>query len=134
MRHYFSTIGLILGFIAVAIAAFETHLVASEPAPPVHERSLKELAVDAGKAILKEKVLKEEAPPPEAKPFHPVRIAYMLLGLGAMGFGIFSWIKKEHIRMSGGAAALGLMAICWQWVLVGVCIAIVIIVLANISA
>lgn len=134
MRHYFSTIGLILGFIAVAIAAFETHLVASEPPPPVHERSLKELAVDAGKAILKEKVLKEEAPPPQARPYHPVRITYILLGLAAMGFGIFSWIKKEHVRMSGGAAALGLMAICWQWVLVGVCIAIVIIVLANISA
>jgi hypothetical protein len=133
MRHYFSTIGLILGFIAVAIAAFETHLVASEPPPPVHERSLKELAVDAGKAILKQKVLKEEPPSPKATPFHPVRITYILLGLGAMVFGLFSWIKKEHIRMSGGAVALGLMAVCWQWVLIGICIAIVIIVLANFS-
>ena len=134
MRHYFATIGLILGFIAVGLAAFETHLIASEPPPPEDERSLKELAVDASKKILKEKVLKEEVPPPPEKPFHPIRVTYMLLGLGAMGFGLTSWIKKEHIRMSGGAAALGLMAICWQWVLIGVCIAVVIFILANISA
>ncbi len=54
MQHHFATIGPILGFIAVAIAAFETHLVASKPPPPEGERSLKELAVDASKKILKE--------------------------------------------------------------------------------
>lgn len=133
MRHSFSTIGLIFGFIAVGIAAFETHIIASEPPPPADGRSLKELAIDASKKILKERVLKEDAPPPPEKPFHPIRVTYMLLGLSALGLGMTSWIKKEHIRMSGGAAALGLMAICWQWVLISVCIAIVIFILANLS-
>ena len=132
MRHRFAIIGLIIGFLAVVIAAFETHLVATNP-PPEDKRSLGELAAEAGKKLLKEKVLKEETAEPPAKPFHPVRITYTLLGLAAMALGAISWIKKEHVRMSGGAVALGLIAICWQWVLIGVCIAVVIFILANLS-
>lgn len=132
MRHRYSSIGLIVGFLAVAVAAFESHLVASNP-PPEDKRSLGELATDAGKKILKEKILKEGPVEPPPKPFHPVRVSYMLMGLAAMGLGAVSWIKKEHIRMSGGAVALGLVAICWQWVLIGVCIAVVIFLLAHLS-
>lgn len=132
MRHRFATIGLIVGFLAVVIAAFESHLAAANP-PPEDKRSLRELATEAGKKVLKEKVLKEEPSEPPPKPFRPVRVVYTLLGLAAMGLGAISWIKKEHIRMSGGAVALGLVAICWQWVLIGVCIAVVIFLLAHLS-
>lgn len=132
MQHLFSKIGLLLGFLAVALAAFETHLAAAA-APKEDKRTLGELAGEAGKRILKEKILKEEAAEPPPKPFHPVRVTYTVLGLAAMGLGLFSWIKKEHIRMSGGAAALGLVAVCWQWVLIAVCIAIVIFLLAHLS-
>ncbi len=130
MRHRFATIGLIIGFLAVAVAAFEDHLVAPNQ-PPEDKRSLGELATEAGKKLLKEKVLKEETAEPPAKPFHPVRIIYTLLGLAAMGLGAVSWIKKEHVRMSGGAVALGLVAVCWQWVLIGVGVAVVVFLLAN---
>lgn len=133
MQHLFSKIGLGLGFLAVGLAAFETHLAASAP-PKEDKRTLGELAGEAGKRMLKEKVLKEEPAEPPRRPFHPVRVAYTLLGLAAMGLGVFSWIRKEHIRMAGGAMALGLIAVCWQWVLVAVCIAIVIFLLANLAA
>jgi hypothetical protein len=133
MRHFYSSLGLILGFIAIGIAAFEVHLAASDT-PKEDKRSLRELAGEAGKRVLKEKILKEEPAAPPPKPFHPVRVTYTLLGLAAMGLGTFSWIKKEHIRMSGGAAALGLLAVCWPWVLVGVCIAVVIFLLAHFTA
>ena len=133
MKHIFSTIGLVLGFVALGLAAFESHLIASQPVKE-DTRTLRELAGEAGKRLLKEKILKEEPAAPPAKPFHPVRIAYTILGLAAMGLGLFSWIKKEHIRMSGGAVALGLMAVCWQCVLIGVCIAVVIFVVAHLSA
>jgi hypothetical protein len=133
MRHRYSIIGLVIGFLAVAVAAFESHLIAAV-APPEDKRSLGELATEAGKKILKEKVLKEAPAEPPPKPFHPIRIAYTLLGLAAIGFGAVSWIKKEHIRMSGGAVALGLIAICWQWVLIGVCVAVVIFILSLLSA
>lgn len=132
MRHLYSSIGLILGFVAIAIAAFESHLAASEP-PKEDKRSLRELAGEASRKLLKEKVLKEAPATPPPKRYHPVRITYTLLGLAAMGLGTFSWIKKEHIRMSGGAAALGLLAVCWQWVLIGVCIAVVIFLVAHFS-
>jgi hypothetical protein len=133
MRHLYSSIGLLLGFIAIGFAAFEGHLVASGPAKE-DKRSLGDLAGEAGKKLLKEKVLKEPPAEPPPKPFNAVRLAYTALGLAAIALGAISWIRKEHIRMSGGAVALGLLAICWQWVLVGVCIAVVIFLLANFAA
>lgn len=132
MRHRYSFIGLIVGFLALAVAAFESHLAAAEP-PAEDRRSLRELATAAGKKVLKEKVLRETPAEPAPKPFHPIRITYTLMGLVAMGLGVVSWIKKEHIRMSGGAVALGLVAICWQWVLIGVCVAVVVFLLAHLS-
>ncbi len=135
MRHLYSMLGLVIGFLAVGIAAFETHLNAAEP-PKQDTRTLRELASEASKRVLKEKVLKEEpvAPAPPAKAFPPSRIAYTLLGLAAMGLGIVSWIRKEHIRMSGGAAALGLLAVCWPWAIIGVVIAVALFAYANLSA
>ncbi|HEX2862855.1 MAG TPA: hypothetical protein VHN79_14505, partial [Lacunisphaera sp.] len=46
MRHRFAIIGLIVGFLAVAVAAFEQHLIAVNPAPE-DKRSLRELAKEA---------------------------------------------------------------------------------------
>jgi hypothetical protein len=132
MSHRFATLGLIIGFGALILAAFESHLIATNP-PPEDTRTLSQLAAEAGKKTLKEKFLKEEATKPPPKPFSPVRLAYTLLGLIAMALGTVSWIRKEHIRMAGGAIAVGLIAICWHWVLIGVGIAIVIFILANLS-
>ncbi len=131
MRHRYSLVGLILGFAAACIAAFESQLVASEPPPKQDRRGV--LEVGTGNRTLTVKLRKEEPPPPR-KPTSPVRVSYTLLGLAAIGLGTFSWIKKEHIRMSGGAAALGLLAVAWQWVLIGVCFAIVVLIVANFSA
>lgn len=132
MRHLYSTIGLILGFIGVCVAAFETQ--AAKPEPPRQEKRGSALEIGTAKHTLTLKLRKDEAPPPPQSQIRPLRITYTLLGLAAMGLGAFSWIRKEHIRMSGGAAALGLLAVAWQWVLIGVVVAIVIFVLANLSA
>ena len=58
----------------------------------------------------------------------------MGLGFLAMVLGITSWVRKDHIRLSGGAVAVGLVAVGWEYVLVGLLIAIVILVVANFSA
>jgi hypothetical protein len=125
--------GLIVGFVAVAVAAFEGHLITAEPRAE-DRRSLRELATEAGKRILKEKILEEAPADTPPKSFGPVRITYTVLGLAGMCLGAVSWIKKENIRMSGGAVAVGLVAVCWQWVLVGVCIAVVVFILAQLSS
>jgi hypothetical protein len=119
-RHRYSSIGLALGFAAICVAAFESQVVASEPPKP-EKRGV--LEVGAGNRTLTLKLRKEEPPPPVRRAFHPMRVTYTVLGLAAIGLGTFSWIKREHVRMSGGAAALGLIAVAWQWVLIGVCIA-----------
>jgi hypothetical protein len=130
MRHLYSSIGLLLGFVALCLAAFESHLLAAEPVPKPDKRGV--LEIGAGNRTLTVKLRKEEPPP--RKLMNPVRVSYTVLGLAAIGLGTVSWIKKEHIRMSGGAAALGLLAVAWQWVLIGVCIAIVVFIIANLSA
>ena len=132
MRHFYSSFGLLLGFIAIGIAAFETRPTASE-ARKDDWRTLGESAAAAGKRVLKEKVLREKPAPPPSEPLHPVRITYTLLGLAAMGLGAFSWIKKEHPRMSASSFAVGLIAACWPWVVIGVCMAVVILILAFFS-
>ena len=131
MRHLYSSAGLLLGFIGLCVAAFDTHAVKAEPK---EEKRGRVLEIGTAKHTLTLKLRKDDPPPPPPTPIQPLRIAYTALGLGAIGLGTFSWIRKEHIRMSGGAAALGLLAVAWQWVLIGVCIAIVIFILANISA
>lgn len=132
MRHLYSSIGLILGFLGICVAAFDSHAAQAEP--PTNENRGGVLEIGAGKRTLTLKLRKDEPPPPTRRFKQPLRIAYTALGLAAIGLGTFSWIKREHIRMSGGAAALGLMAVAWQWVLIGVLIAIVIFILANLSA
>jgi hypothetical protein len=66
--------------------------------------------------------------------YDSVALVYAALGFLAMVLGIVSWVKKDHIRISGGAISLGLMAVAWQYVLIGVTIAIIIFILANLSA
>lgn len=136
MRYWFSTIGLVIGFLAIGLAAFQDHFMA--PKPPIEDkRSWRELASEAGKKLWKQRVLKEREATAtvttRTAPFHPIRIVYTVLGLAAIALGTLSWIRKEHIRMSGGAVALGLVAVCWQWVLIGICIAFIIFLLANLG-
>ena len=130
MRNIFSIVGLVLGFVAIGMAAFEKHATAAE-APKEDKRSMKELATEAGKKLIKEKILKEEQPDstPKPEPFRPTRIAYTFLGLLAIAFGGLAWIRKENIRMAGGAIAAGLIAVAWEYVLSAVGAAIFIIIL-----
>jgi len=102
----FAITGLIAGFIAVGVAAFESRFLA-KISPPEDKRSLRELAAEAGKKVLKERVLWEKSVETTPEPFDRARIAYSLTGLAAMGPGAISWIKKEHFRMAAGAIALG---------------------------
>ena len=141
MKHKIGIIGLIVGLIAVGLAIFQNDLRPQQPPPePKPEPTFKELAVEAGKKVISDKILKKEAEPPPitedslVSSHDGVELSYMILGFLAMVLGVVSWVKKDHIRISGGAISLGLMAVAWQYVLIGVVIAVVIIIVANISA
>jgi hypothetical protein len=152
MKKYIGVIGLILGLIAVGIAIFQGNIrdQVSPPEPKVQDtRTIKELAIGAGKKILADKLReKQEDPLPHhtvepkknglfsgvSDKYDAVALIYSVLGFLAMVFGIISWVKKDHIRISGGAISLGLMAVAWQYVLIGVTIAVIILIIANIGA
>ncbi len=152
MKGYIGIIGLVIGVIAVGIAIFQGNIrdVVSPPEPEVQdERSIKELAVEAGKKMLVDKLREKQTDSMPQRPsvsektgffsgvgekYDSVALVYAVLGFLAMVLGIVSWVKKDHIRISGGAISLGLMAVAWQFVLIGVTIAIIIFILANLSA
>lgn len=129
MRNIFAMVGLVIGFIAIGMAAFEKHVAASEP-PKEDKRTLKELAAAVGKKLLNDQILKEEPPPPKPEPFRPTRIAYTFLGLVAITCGGIAWMRKENVRMAGGAISMGLIAVAWEYVLVAVGVAIFILILS----
>lgn len=141
MKKHIGTLGLIMGICAVLVAAFQNDLKQQDPQPaPKAEESLKELAIEASKKLIKEKILNEQeaeepAPTPVelTSPKDNIQRLYMALGLLAMIFGVFSWIQKDHIRVSGAAISLGLVAIAWQYVLIAVFVAIIIMLIANFS-
>jgi hypothetical protein len=152
IKNYIGITGLIIGIIAVGIAIFQGNIrdVVSPPKPVVQdERTIQQLAMEAGKKILADKLREMQKDPVPQLPSTPeksrifagvsdeydsVAMVYAVMGFIAMVLGIVSWMKKDHIRISGGAISLGLMAVAWQYVLVGVTIAIIILIIANLSA
>ena len=128
--------GLIIGLVAVGTAIFQDEL---RPPPPEDNRTLTEVAGEAARNLIREKLLREDDGKP-ALPSTPenqrdvIVITYMALGFAAMALGLTSWIRKEHIRLSGGAIALGLIAVGWEYVLIGILIAVVILIVSHISS
>jgi len=51
-----------------------------------------------------------------------------------MVIGFVAWIHKDHIRIAGGAVSFGLIALAWQYAMVGVTIAVAVLVLAMFMA
>jgi hypothetical protein len=60
-----------------------------------------------------------------------VRIFYLIFGFSAMGMGFVSWIRKETKRLSFAAIGTGMIAVSWEFVLIGVVIAVIIFLLFN---
>lgn len=122
-------IGMIIGAIALFVAIFSNDIEAKLD-PPV-EKSTTQLLLDAGKTFLKTSVLKEEVT--EENILSKVDYAYMTLGFIAMVIGVISWVKKDHVRISGAAVSLGLVAVAWQYVLVAVVFAVVLLIIFSFS-
>jgi len=122
-------IGVVIGLMAIFVAIFQKD-IENRISPP-EEQSAKEILFEAGKKLLKDKIQVESA---EVKSsLSPVDYIYMILGFIAISIGVISWIKKDHIRISGAAISLGLVAIAWEYVLIAIGVAVIIFILANLS-
>ena len=135
MRNRIAAIAFAIGLIAVGMAAFQNNFVHAPPKPVESKRTLKEVAADAAKTLIEEKVLHKEPPPKpmtdtRRMPLHPYQMVFTALGLLAIGLGIFAWTQHAHTRLAASAIGLGLIAIAWEWILIAVSVAIGIFVLS----
>lgn len=135
MRNHIASIAFAIGLIAVGMAAFQNNFVNAPPEPADSKRTLKEVAADAAKTLLEEKVLHKEPPPkpvtdPRRLPLHPYQMTFTALAVIAIGLGIFAWTQRAHTRLAASAVGLGLIAIAWEWVLIAVGVAIFLLVVS----
>jgi hypothetical protein len=136
MNNRMAVIAFLLGLLAVGMAAFQNNFAPAKPEPITEDkpRTLKEVAADAAKTILQEKVLHKESPPKPVKaprlPLQPYQMVFTGLGVLAIGLGAYAWAQKAHTRLAAAAIGLGLIAIAWEWVVIAVGLAVLIFLLA----
>ncbi|MEZ5305304.1 MAG: hypothetical protein R3F11_32380 [Verrucomicrobiales bacterium] len=135
MKHLLGIIGLVFGFAALAIAVFQHDL--RPPPEPRPKPTLKEVAAEATKHLIQEKILKEksgESARLGERRHDAIEITFMGLGLVAIILGTISWVRKEHIRLSSGAIALGVIAVAWEVVLLGILLGVAVVVIGYFSS
>lgn len=141
MNRHFAAVAFVIALIALTLAAFRNNFIHPKTPPERETTTLKQVMGEAAKKLLEEKVLHKAPPPPPAaaagsneafrQPLHPYQMIYTGLGLMAVALGIFSWTQKQHVRLAGAAAAIGIVVVCWEWTVWGVCVAVAIWILGN---
>ena len=124
----FGLVGLIVAFVGLAGAIFAPLAFEVQRPPP---KQLSDVLADTA-AKIKDRVTKREAPapPPPQTDWRVVAIiTASALGFIGAAFGTASWIRREDLRISGAAIAVGVTAIAFQYVLaaIGITIGLVII-------
>jgi stage V sporulation protein SpoVS len=145
-NHVFGVVGLLIGILSISVALFQENLreTTAPPPPPPEKKSIKELAINAGTNFLREKFDEpaKPSPPPHKVPgafsgiikkYDSVEFAYAGLGLIAVALGVVSWVRKEQARLASGAIALGVVAIAWHYVVIGIAIAVILFIISNID-
>ena len=110
-------IGVLIGSIALSLALFHFYGGPLSPQPKL-EQTIAEKAVairDATVAVLKGKGIKKESWTSKWDADKIIDVIIALLGGTAIIAGIFAFIRKESLRVAGGAAVLGGGAIAFQF-------------------
>ncbi len=124
MKNNNGTVGIVVALLAICVAMFQDDL---RPAPPPVDEQLKQKVIEKGAKMLGLAVESKE----ERNRHDYVAVGYTGLGLVALILGVVLYVRQENHRVAGMAGALGIVAIGWEYVLIGVAIAVVIFVLAN---
>ena len=117
IKSKIGTIGVIIGSIALLLALFHFYGGPFSPQPKL-EQTIAEKAVairDATVAALKGKEVKKESWTSKWDADKIIDVITALLGGTAIIAGIFAFIRKESLRVAGGAAVLGGGAIAFQF-------------------
>ncbi|MBF0196582.1 MAG: hypothetical protein HQL32_02680 [Planctomycetes bacterium] len=140
-KHILGIVGLTIGFMAIFVAINQDDMRKHFDPPKEDNRTFKELALESGKKLLKQKFLKEKPIEDEVKrnPIESSKLTdsvhYVYYGLGflALVLGVLSYVKKENIRISVAAFSTGLIALAWTYVLYAVFIAVLFILLSGMA-
>ena len=131
MKNKLGTVGILIAMLAITVAVFQVHIrVLIAPEDP----TIKEQLMNKGSELLGLKSKHKISTSAATGYFDAVSITYTALGVIAMFFGVFSFLQKENHRFSGMAASLGIVAIAWEYVLIGLVIAFIVFLLANLDA
>ena len=123
MKNKIGLIGILIALTAIGVAIFQDDL---RPEQPSAAEKLKDLAVS--KSI---ELLGGDAEGRRERDV--VQLTYHGLGFIALVLGVVSFLRKESHQVAGAAGALGVIAIGWEFVLIGIIIAVVILILAYFS-
>ncbi len=123
IQNAMAILGIFIAILAIALAMFQD---------PIREqvasgKTLKERVIEGGAALI------GIEPRRSSEDRDWIVWAYSGVGLLAVIFGVVSYLRQENHRFSGMAGALGIIAIGWEYVLIGLIIAVVIYILANLG-
>jgi len=124
MKNKIGIAGIIIALLAVGTAIFQDKL----RQPSEHEKFSIMSKVLNKSGFISGSKRKSELPSYDA-----VNYSYISLGFLALIFGVVSYLKNENLRFSGMAGALGVIAIGWEYVLIGIVVGIIILILANLG-
>ena len=125
----FGLVGIIVAFLGLAGAVFAPLAFEMQRPPP---KQLSDMLADTAVKI-KDRVAKREspAPLPAQTDWRVVAIiAASALGFTGAAFGTASWIRREDLRVSGAAVAVGVTAIAFHYIMAAIGVAIVCIIIA----
>ena len=121
-RNVIGLVGICVALVGVAIAVFQDDLRANPSlTAQVRERVSETVADIAG--------VESEGDAPRDW----VTMTYLALGLVALVAGVASFLRHENQRVAGMAGALGIIVIGWEYVLIGVLVAVVLLIVMSIS-
>lgn len=123
MKNAIGMAGILIALLAIGVAAFQEQL---RPPPPPAKTQLKERVVEKAAELVG-----IESESSASRDW--ITLIYIGLGFLALVVAVVAYVTGESHRISGMAGALGVIAIGWEYVLIGIVVAIVILILANIS-
>ena len=120
----FGLVGIIVAFLGLAGAIFGPLAFEVQRPPP---KQLSDVLADTAVKI-KDRIAKTEAvpPPPPQTDWRVVAIiTASALGFIGAAFGTASWIRREDLRVSGAAVAIGVTAIAFHYIMAALGVVIV---------
>jgi hypothetical protein len=124
-------IGVIVAFLGLAGTIFAPLAFEIHRPPP---KQLSDVLADAAVKI-KDRVMKSKAPAPRETDWRVVAIiTASAFGFIGAALGTAAWIRREDLRISGAAVAVGVTAIAFHYILAAIGVTIGLLVIAWLMA